>query len=284
VFKEEPASHEFVVSNIRPGETFVQAAFKTPKGALLFSPVTSVRADIGKSAEVSLELRPGILLAGRVDDAVPRPIRNARIGVYVAPLPDDEHGDLLWSDAQPLREDGTFEFASLPAGRMRVLVLADGWMSKLESSGIMVPRPWSLSHVTDSRTDVIVPMVPASSCEVTVLDKDGQPVAGAQVMAWPNISKTAFGNWILDIYEPSLADSFATQTAPWKEIPYWRTYKGTTDANGKALITQLPPGDRQTMHIYPPKVAPDSLKSAPLELMTEELKPGESGKLIARLK
>ncbi|HSI63415.1 MAG TPA: carboxypeptidase-like regulatory domain-containing protein, partial [Candidatus Saccharimonadia bacterium] len=230
---------------LREGPLLVQAAWKSNDGRLLYSKTVPVTVALDKPATCHLELEPGQHLKGRLDAQVPRPVKNARIGVCVLNvLGDVSSPRISWNDWQDVREDGTFDFPSLPPGQIHVGVLAEGWMHTYE------PDAWSIVHplplTAPLPDEVVIPMARTYSCEVLVLGKDGQPLPGVNVSASPSLNWDGRGNGFLDIHGPRLdqvLDKPVKAASGWDLfLKRWRTYDAVTDAEGRVTISGLPSG------------------------------------------
>jgi|GEM_PF-5460479 len=109
-------------------------------GKLLFSELIDITnpTKVNKNGEIVIQLSPGIRLTGRLDDSVPRPIRNGCVELYI----QESEGHRLvsgkgwsWQDTAAVKEDGTFEFPSLPSGgHVQLFALVDGYHSSLPAA------------------------------------------------------------------------------------------------------------------------------------------------------
>src|SRR6185503_17181664 len=144
-----------------------------------FSPVVAITAAAGKTNEVEVELGPCVKLAGRLDETVPRPVRKGRVIAQVSP--PEWHA---WSE---VRDDGSFEIASLPQGDLEIVALCDGYVSTNgpgQFPHMHYPQKYSLDT---NDLSVTVGMMPTAALEVTVTDDQGKPLKDAVVAAWPNV-------------------------------------------------------------------------------------------------
>jgi hypothetical protein len=161
-------------------------------GVAWFGAVTSVDAVAGQTNEICLELKRGSSVRGRLDQTVPRPIRDGRVIANVWPKdlapsssPPQWHA---WTNIQP---DGSFELDSLPDGDLELVACCDGFVSTNGSgkSNMHYPQKFSLEG-TDLK--VVLGMEPTACLQVTVQDDEGKPIRGACVSTWPNIQ---YGGW-----------------------------------------------------------------------------------------
>ena len=125
---------------------------------LLFSDLIDVTNEDAADDDGVIQtiLKPGVTFRGKLDDSVPRPIKNGVVELCIAEsknhripgakedlLPDSpgtggrpayKRNGFRWQETIPVNEDGTFEFESLPPGGFaQVFVLVDGFQSRLPS-------------------------------------------------------------------------------------------------------------------------------------------------------
>jgi len=154
----------------------------------------------------------------------------------------------IWVGWREVEPDGTFAFDSLPMGRLEIMGLCDGFLSRngVPVNGTMtphrIPQTFELRKV---QTAVTLAMEPAASCEVTVLNDAGQPLVDASARFWPNIlwggnGSTVFGS---DLYN---SENFLRGNMNWNaaQKKAMAQYRATTDAQGIALVRNLPPGNQ----------------------------------------
>jgi hypothetical protein len=204
-------------------------------------------------------MKPGIRLEGRLDDNVPRPVKNGRVLISVRPegypaWTNFANADDIWKkypnvtfwrSCRPIAEDGTFVFESIPPGGLDVIVHGDGFVSQnggdlmelqnnklTKVQGFVLPQAFSLVAPT---TKIVVVTEPTATLEVTAKTKAGKPVEGTTVCVNPNGLRIGgiFGDMRSSSEEP-----FRTM-APLPNVPYF----ATTDTNGFALIRNVPASD-----------------------------------------
>ena len=89
----------------------------------------------------------------------------------------------IWA-GKKVRENGSFEFRSLPPGNVSALALAEGWISKGPSNtsgSIVLPYPIP----TDLAPECVIPMERTASCEIKVVDAKGQAAPGITIILTP---------------------------------------------------------------------------------------------------
>ena len=253
---------------LSPGGHILQLMGRLPSGEIVYSEDLAFTAKTGEEYKFALEMKPGIRLEGRLDDNVPRPVKNGRVLISVRPKEFPawnnyaDVDDILkkypnvypWKSYRPIAEDGTFVFESVPPGGLDVIVHGDGFISqnggdfsqknngKLEKiPGFALPQAFLLVAPT---TKIEVVTEPTATLEVTAKTKAGKPVEGATVYVNPNVVRMGgiFGNMRTSSEEP-----FRTM-APLPNIPY----SATTDKNGFAVIRNIPASDRG-MEAYHPQ-------------------------------
>jgi beta-lactamase regulating signal transducer with metallopeptidase domain len=224
--------------------------------------------EAGKVVSMSFNMQPGIRLEGRLDDNVPRPVKNGRVLICVRPKEYPawtNYADMddifkkypnvnFWKSYRPIAEDGTFVFESIPPGGLDVIVHGDGFISqnggdftqrngsKLEKvPGIAMPQPFALVAPT---TKIEIVTEPAATLEVTAKTKAGKPVEGATVYVNPNVLRIngIFGNMRTSSEEPFRTMTLLTNIS----------YSATTDKNGFAVVRNIPASDRG-MDVYDPQ-------------------------------
>jgi hypothetical protein len=252
---------------LSPGGHILQLMGQLPTGEIVYSDDFTFTAEKGNDYNYALEMKPGIRLEGRLDNNVPRPVKNGRvlISVRAREFPAwNNYADIddtlkkypnvyPWKSYRPIAEDGTFVFESIPPGGLDVIVHGDGFVSKnggdfsqrngskLEKvPGFALPQDFTLVAPT---TKIEVVTEPAATLEVTAKTKGGKPIEGATVYVNPNVVRMGgiFGN-----ARPSSEEPFRTM-APLPNVPY----SATTDKNGFAVIRNIPASDRGMDAFHP---------------------------------
>ena len=86
-----------------------------------------------------VKLQPGVRVEGKLDDAVPRPVRHGLVTVHILgaemePTDGETPGttkQILWSDFAKVQSDGTFVFESLPRNSAaQFFANCEGWTSR----------------------------------------------------------------------------------------------------------------------------------------------------------
>lgn len=249
---------------LSPGGHLLQLMGRLPSGEIVYSEGFAFTAEKGKDYNFALEMKPGIRLEGRLDDQVPRPVKNGRVLISVRPkefpaflIPEDysklteQYGYFyFWKSYRPINEDGSFVFESIPPGEVDVMVHGDGFVSKsigqvqnripvnaqsqvtklVDGPAIGIPQPFPLVAPI---TKIEVVTEPTATLELKAKTKWGKPVEGATVYLNPNILRMHTG--IFGMVHVSSEEPFNTPAA----LPDL-SYSATTDKNGLAVIRNVP--------------------------------------------
>ncbi|HKH47549.1 MAG TPA: carboxypeptidase-like regulatory domain-containing protein [Thermoanaerobaculia bacterium] len=134
----------------------------------------AVRPEVPPDAPVSLALKPAVVLTGRVADSEGRPVAGAAVRV-VPTDPYPYYRGLRDLVSGFTREDGTFRLRGVPARSMlQVGAEAEGFApaEQVASTGEPGRNPAPLR----------IALGPGSSLTGRLVDLDGQPIAGAEIL------------------------------------------------------------------------------------------------------
>ena len=246
----------FTFHKLSPGGHLLQLMGRMPSGEIVYSETFAFTAENGKLCNFALEMKPGIRLEGRLDDNVPRPVKNGRVMMAVRPkeypvlnVIEDFYdadkkfgGRRFWHSYRPISEDGTFVFEAVPPGEADVVVLGDGFASKtigqlqnrvngtlVKGPVIAIPQAFPL---TSPITHVVVTTEPTATLELTATTKSGSPIENVWVGMWPSAFRMPgkFG-WMNKSSEE-----------PYREIPHLSEpiFSGKTDHNGNLVLKNIP--------------------------------------------
>ena len=233
---------------IPAGRNFVRLAHREPNGTLFFSETQLLNAVPGQTYSLDLELRRGVRVEGRLDDAVPRPVRGGRVVIHAyATSPESDANQIAWYSSRDVAADGTFVFESLPPGRLEATALCGGYTSAgledTEFNGTLhIPQHFELP--VGGMVPVVLRMQAAASCTVQVRDAAGAPVSGAQVNFSPNVRWTPGFTTIFCMRALKMED-YVTPRRAFDQTLDWlfsNPYKVTSDAQGNATVCNLPAG------------------------------------------
>jgi hypothetical protein len=223
----------------------------------LFSPVLRWSVDNPASHLILTTVEPGVRFEGTIDPAVPRPVKMGRVMAHATTPPQDvseEWSCSVWSDIVPVAEDGTFVLESMPRGcDLQLVAICEGWRSEVpdEAQRIKFASKYD-SHVSpnDSRANPqtwplegevlrgTIRMSKTASCRIRCVDRDQEPLAGLKVGFSPNHYFPGVGSWLFAVGGRSVDWMKAGE---YVEGPGRDDYSGVTDADGFALVRNLPP-------------------------------------------
>jgi len=240
-----PAPNELVTRRLRPGPAKVRAVQVNTNGLAWFSSVTNVSVAAGQTTEIEIELTPGVTVRGQLDNTAARPIRNGRVIANISPEDDKlQNNPPIWHAWSGIREDGTFEFGSLPEGRLEIVALCDGYVSTNGPGTVSSFHYPQIHIIATNDLNVTVGMERTCCLAVSVTDQQGKPLKGAQVTTWPNIR---YGEWsatILGGDNYNTAD-FMRDSEKGNSLRNWwqnrpASFAATSDITGVALLMNLP--------------------------------------------
>jgi hypothetical protein len=245
-FWVHPGPGLLATRRLAEGTQAVQVAQFSANGVIWFSDVTNVLTKSGEASELSLQLKRGPTVRGRLDEIVPRPVVNGRVIVTVwPPTISAEKDPPHWHSWTPVREDGAFEFASLPPGNLEIAAICLGYINTNGSGRFNMHYPQK--HIIDSDDlNIVIGMQPTVRLEVAVVDEKGKPVPGAGVSAWPNLR---WGEWAAvvlgtDLYD--VGDWMRGLKQPGeRNEPAYHDFDGKTDERGIAILPNLPSDVRE---------------------------------------
>lgn len=238
-------------TRLPPGGVLVMLACFPSQGRALFSRSVAVWLARQRVMKQELKLSPGTRLEGRLDDSVPRPVRN---GVVIAHCFRVQAGvtepfleafrSFCWSDWTDVSEDGTFVFDSLPMDRVELIALCDGYRSKSPDAAkrsVTIARPQTL-FLTSSIVQVELETEQTAIAEIRLTNPVGEPVSGAQVGFAPNVRWNDRASTIFGSKPSRTRDVITTTTALDDRYRDQRLYTSKSDEEGVAVVKNLPAG------------------------------------------
>ena len=223
-----------------------------------FSNVVPGLLDNGEPLELTEKLRPAVAVNGVLSDNVPRPVSNGRVVAVVVNKSGEGFESLYWNTWARVDPDGSFVLEGLPPMEtLQLIALCDGFRAATGAApDFAEPRERERAHLPRAQVfdlpfegteEVLLEMEPTCECEFRVTDQDGKPIEGIEVQAWPNIFWWNGGS---QIYGSPLARTVRGLQDPeadlWAkdegEALFGRLYSGVTDAQGRAVLEDLPAG------------------------------------------
>jgi hypothetical protein len=167
-------------------------------------------------------------------------------------LNDQVGRGLPWRVAARMRLDGSFVFDALPRGDLQVIAVCPGAIATSgEAPAFATPAEVAIGatgdlcrpqvfKLTDETNRIVVKMEPTAECRVRVIGPEGAPLAGVRCAFSPNVR---WWRWANEIYCREfygtidlLQDSKIERRMRSDPI-----FSAVTDADGAALIRDLPP-------------------------------------------
>ena len=251
---------------IEPGPRVFRIIDRTDPERLQFSNAILFTSTAGQTTDIDASLHPGMTVRGRLDPAIPRPVKNGFVVVTIhdEPTAGKNIEGVQWQTWTKVSENGDFEFASLPpASEVRLLAWCDGFVSKMPDVSTLPATVRAQAQSTLSRPQFFavepagqyeIGMEPSAQCEVTVVTSSGKPVEGIEVGFSPNViygrGSTMFG-WAGRSELPpktnnqTVGDVLREPSNQWdvrlNDPNFLRAkFGGVTDAHGKVIVTSLP--------------------------------------------
>lgn len=256
------------------------------EGPILFSDLIDVTnpEQITEEGAILATLHAGIRLEGRLDDSVPRPIKNGCVELYINE--GTEHrigGGWDWQDTAIVQDDGTFVFESLPAGgHVQLFALVDGYQSirPTEASLTEYLKEYNAGDVSlldafrkdqskfqpqlfplpneQAKVEISVPCMRSGAVDVTILYPTGRPILEASVKFNPS-GLFLGGKEFIPTNEVLANASLVRHPDPTQvqHLHDWANatfLKVQTDFNGVAQVRNLPTQGRHKFNVWAPGV------------------------------
>jgi len=235
-------SNSLITKRIPAGATQLRLAADSGE-KIYFSDLTNFSAQAGRTNHFHFPLRAGIVVTGRLDGIVARPVSNGVVIAEVFAPPQNSGADALgWHTWADIRADGTFTLSNLPPGRLEMIAVCDGYVSRNgtnQSSAMRTPQQWFLKH---ENLSVTIEMEPTATLVMNVLDDRRRPLANAVVASWPN---ARWGEWSSTIFPGSRFHTADTLRGNLVNVDWSLSaarFRATSDASGIAIMRNIPPG------------------------------------------
>jgi len=187
-----------------------RVVYAPPGRPVQFGRLQAWDPDEAQQREFRVEVRPGVRVFGILPNEIPRPISRGRVAVSCGSAlrndPDGQRPDarpVWWHDVAIVRQDGSFDFPSLPPGHVaQLFAYADDWVSAQPSEEAFQmlsahypkdtrkPSGWfrygQVLRLVGSSQEVKLEMEQAGTVKVRCIDQNRQPLQGITVSFWPN--------------------------------------------------------------------------------------------------
>ncbi len=242
-----------------PNKTWFRLIKLTPGRPTLFSELIPVDpADRSRVLLRDVKLTQGTRVVGRLDDSIPRPIRNGYVTArIVRPGSDGDRfrwsAKWLWYDQAPIAEDGSFVFESLPSDEiLQMIPICDDWVpqnprkvdvlpfypEEAERLAIPVTYP-QLVRLRGEQVEPVLRMEPATAVRVTVVDQNDQALPSVEVVSSPNQLWFEGGSQILGAAHSSATWLIESRHSEHR-IVHSNRFSTKTDEHGIAILHSMP--------------------------------------------
>ena len=230
-----------------------------------FSRIVDFVVDGEFDKSVPIEMRAVRPIRGRLSNNVTRPVKNGRVSLRTLSKPNDDDDRVSYRTWCEIESDGSFEIAAWPTDEViQAIALCDGFMAKsggtplgFDEVGPAMAKAFYFPQVFDPQSDdsasddrpIIIEMVRRSEFEVSAVDEEGEPVAGVEIAASPNVAwwgggSQIYGAFLIDgpsffvdrRFESALDDGFSDP------------FLGLTDRFGKVTLS-LPSQHRERIEV-----------------------------------
>ena len=215
--------------------------------------------------EMKVEVYPGVKVLGRISDLVPRPINRGRVVVWcgspkqqLTAIDQNRSSPIWWRETVSIRNDGTFEFPSLPAGYLaQFFAIADdyvssqptddayekcvNWFNETERGRHLSFRYGQVLRLVGKQQNLVLDMEQAGRVQVKCVDQQGHPLNGIKVASWPNQYIVGAGATIFCEFRSSVNQ---LRGWDWFRSRDSNPYQVLTNANGEATLLSMPKGQR----------------------------------------
>lgn len=274
----EPQYGVLISHQVSEGQHYARVVYLHTNGAVLYTDIKPFKTVKNESEKLILGLHPGATIHGNLDEKVPRPIKHGRVILNIWPVgikPGDSPPQ--WHAWTNLNENGTFSIPTLPDGDLEIIALCDGFINT-NGPGKFNFRYPQKHHLGTNDISITIGMEPTATLEVTLHDQAGHPVTNALVSTWPNVH---WGEWGAVIFGADCYNTSDQKLAPKTLMHWWerrqQDFQGTSDKNGNAILSNLPPttdtliaeNDRFTLPIWK-TTSGEKTRQVALKLTTSE--------------
>ena len=249
--------------NLDPKQRYVRVFHPLQEPTLFSDEIDLDKTTATLLQPLQVQLRPGIRIEGRLDDKVPRPVRNGRVEVCTFEKTE-------WFVSAPIAADGSFTIPSFPRGKhFQIIAAGDGFVSqpfgREQLAHYARLHKWGpLHYETDYfvrpqyfplEGELLKPVLktnPAAEVRITVLGPDGSPVQNCQVVCHLNTAYQGMAHTIFlghrNTYEGVNPDQDVWAKAG-SRLYHGNPFAGQTKADGVVVFRNLP-NSTQPLHFY----------------------------------
>ena len=216
-----------------------------------------------------VKIHPGVRVEGKIDEAVPRPIKDGVVQAGFVNNPNEDRdgpkawvGRWEWCDIAKVSEDGTFVFESVPRDEIiQMFVRCDGWSNaRPEKEAVLKQFPhferkynlgWRLpffEQLKGQKTTLTVPMRKNSEVNLTVTDPNGKPLADSTVFIY--LQQLLFDGGGMPYSRAMVTRKFLLEPIenPGQHVLNNHPSLTKTDDQGKATLL-VPPSKNATLNV-----------------------------------
>ncbi len=260
------APHQVQTRSIKSGNHQLMLVQPGKDGRDKFSSILNYHFNKAKEPEVvmeDIELLPGIAVRGKLSAEVPRPVKNGHVIAVHLPLPagdswDDNLPSLIYYSSTELREDGTFEFLSMPqTGSVQLITVCDGWVGLQDKA-----RPFVVGEtfdVDEADLDVELKMERTFDAKIRIVSEAGEPVEGVTVACSPNqLFQKGGATWLGERFDsmPTLKNQLTEQFDSLRQDSD-NPFQAASDRQGRLVIRNLPRNRLSSRYsVWAPPTAP----------------------------
>ncbi len=245
----------------------------------LFSDQLDLKLEPGKTSEITCELKPAVKLHGLIQQAGGKAVGEGWVIAYVdvwLPFVDNlrRKSVVNWTAWTQVKPDGTYSFAGLPPGHLKLVANGPDWISFQSGNGGLIREAWIGRKQPDQQWDLLA--VPTRQQKIRIVADDGSPVVGARVIASGMGRPSCWFLWDRKEEDRHVRDS---ERAIWqqhiaKPLP---GLEASTNAEGDAELSNLPAGEAEliiewshpatgTRHSRVQRITVDPIHNAPVEI------------------
>lgn len=240
------AEGEWLISHDLPDyERTVLVTARMADDDWLFSDQLDLKLEPGETSEITCELKPAVKLHGRIQQADGKAVGKGWVIAYVnvwLPYVNNlrRKSVVNWTAWTQVKPDGTYSFAGLPPGSLKLVANGPDWISYQSGNGGLFREAWISRKQPDQQWDLLA--VPTQHQKIRIVADDGTAVEGARVIASGMSRPSCWFLWDRKEEDRHVRDS---ERAIWqqhiaKPLP---GLEAITDAKGNAELLNLPAGE-----------------------------------------